>query len=229
MRVLALAVLIVALLGCAGGRLEREAPSGASLAGGWRLNRAASDDPQKLMDGLRSNFIKRMRARSNAEPIQDSAPGARRAGQRAQDPTRANYQEDPLMQRGFDPVAHLPALQILNAQVARSDFLTVRQDPEELTLDYGGLVRSFTPGAHSVVSTQAGVADQESGWRGKAYVIRVKPQVGPTSTEEYALSDDGAHLVVKLHAAASELPAVDLKRVYDRTAEISPRSLPTTD
>src|SRR6059058_130891 len=35
------------LAGCAGSRLSPDAPAGVNLAGAWKLNRAAGDDPQK--------------------------------------------------------------------------------------------------------------------------------------------------------------------------------------
>ena len=121
-------------------------------------------------------------------------------------------------------MAHL----IMNS-VAHGDFLTVRQSPGEFVLDYGTSRRSFTPGQHSVVSTESGVGDQTSGWKGHEYVIEVKAQNGPTVTEEYGLSPDGKQLLVKLHIGSAELPAVSLTRVYRPTDESAPHQLPTSD
>ena len=107
--------------------------------------------------------------------------------------------------------------------MSRGDFLTVRQTPEQIVLDYGTSVRSFTPGGHSVVSAEGGVADQTSGWKGKEYVVQIKPQMGPRVLERYGLSEDRKHLVLKLHFEGGELPKVDLTRVHDFTDEVAPR------
>src|SRR5207237_4047025 len=71
----------------------------------------------------------------------------------------------------------------LLASIGRGDFLTVRQSSGELVLDYGNSQRRFTPGAHSVVSAESGVADQSCGWKGREYVIEVRAQAGPDVTE----------------------------------------------
>ena len=128
-----------------------------------------------------------------------------------------------------DPLRYSPMAHIIEASAARGDLLTIRQRPGEFVLDYGTSTRSFTPGAHSVVSAEGGVGDQKSGWQGSAYVIQIKPQNGPSVTEQYALSADGKHLVATLHIAAAELHAITMTRIYSSTAEIAPHQLPTTD
>jgi hypothetical protein len=105
----------------------------------------------------------------------------------------------------------------------------VRASSEEFVLDYGTTVRRFTPGARSVVSSEMGVADQQSGWKGRQYVIDIRAQIGPNVAETYGLSADGQHLIEDLKIGPAELPAIELKRVYDRTTETAPRVLPTTD
>jgi hypothetical protein len=47
--------------------------------------------------------------------------------------------------------------------------------------------------------------------------------------EQYGLSPDGHQLVMKLHIGASDVPKVDLTRVYDPTSEIAPRVVPSGD
>jgi len=118
---------------------------------------------------------------------------------------------------------------IIEAAVARVDFLTIRQSPSEFVLDYGATRRTFTPGLHSVVSAEGGVGDQTSGWKGREYVIDIREQTGPEVTESYGLSEDGKHLVQKLHIGEAELPAVTLTRVYDPTNETAPHQVPTND
>ena len=48
------------LAGCAGSRLSPDAPAGVNLAGAWKLNRAAGDDPQKVLERMRAEALRRM-------------------------------------------------------------------------------------------------------------------------------------------------------------------------
>jgi hypothetical protein len=47
--------------------------------------------------------------------------------------------------------------------------------------------------------------------------------------ESYSLSPDGQHLVETLRIGPYELPAIELKRVYDHTTEVAPRQPPSVD
>src|SRR5438046_6523817 len=53
----------VSLLGCAGSRLAPDPPAGLSLAGAWKLDRAASDDPQRVLARMRAEALRRMAQR----------------------------------------------------------------------------------------------------------------------------------------------------------------------
>ena len=230
-RVLLCAAAATTLAGCAGTRLSPEAPAGVTLAGAWKLNRTASDDPQKVLERMRAEAFKRIGRRVTTAP----RPDVRGGGTRTSQPEDQPFEEDsapvhaPHGAPRPDPLLRSPMAQVLRTSIARGDFLTVRQGPGEFALDYGTSQRSFTPGARSVVSAQSGVADQTSGWKGREYVISVRAQLGPDVTERYGLSADGKHLVAKLHIATEELSAVDLTRVYDPTNETAPRQLPTND
>jgi len=229
-RVLLCAAAATTLAGCAGTRLSPDAPAGVTLAGAWKLNRTASDDPQKVLQRMRAEAFKRIGRRVTAAPRD-----VRGGGTRTSQPEDQPLEEDSAPVRTAhgaprpDPLLRSPMAQVLRTSIARGDFLTVRQGPGEFALDYGTSQRSFTPGAHSVVSAQSGVADQTSGWKGREYVISVRAQLGPDVTERYGLSADGKHLVAKLHIATEELSAVDLTRVYDPSNETAPRQLPTND
>src|SRR5216110_1142155 len=146
------------LAGCAGSRLSPDAPAGVNLAGAWKLNRTAGDDPQKVLDQMRAGGPRT--SQPDAPLEEDPAPV--RAAHGAARP-------DPLLR---SPMAH-----VLLMSVARGDFLTVRQRPGQFVLDYGASQRSFIPGARSVVSAESGVADQTSGWKGREYVIDVRGQL----------------------------------------------------
>jgi hypothetical protein len=230
-RVLLCAAAATSLAGCAGSRLSPDAPAGVTLAGAWKLNRAASDDPQKVLERMRAEAFKRMGRRVTAGPRPDVRGGSRRSSS----PDDQPLEEDSAPVRAArgaprpDPLLRSPMAHVLLTSIARGDFLTVRQGPGEFALDYGTSQRSFTPGARSVVSAEGGVADQTSGWQGREYVIRVRAQLGPDVTERYGLAADGKHLVAKLHIATEELSAVELTRVYDPANETAPRQLPTND
>jgi hypothetical protein len=118
---------------------------------------------------------------------------------------------------------------MLQADLARAGAIAIRQQPDQFTIDYGSGVRSFTPGAVSVVSASWGVADQSSGWKGKDFVIQVKPQTGVASYERYSLSEDGRRLSEELQLGGGEFPSVKLKRVYERTDKPLSRAVPNNE
>jgi hypothetical protein len=223
------------LSGCIGGHLSEEAPTGPRLAGIWKLNRGASDDPQRIIDSLRAEAQKKINRAMNASAAPMEGPGGqggggRRHGQGGADsgdqiPDIAPPQHGP----GMDPLRNSPTMHALREVLQRSDYLTIRQSAEQVSFDYGTTVRNYTPGGHSVVSSENGVADQNSGWSGKTFVVNIKPQVGPAIVEEYGLSPDGKHLVVKTRIGPFELSRVNLTRVYDPANAVVPNSGPTNE
>jgi hypothetical protein len=230
------ALLAAQLAGCATS-LKADAPAGVSLAGAWKLDHALSDDPQVVINKMRDEALKQIRRASEAPPPVarrgGTAGGPGDAGAVPQAPDVGPFSPDQSGAGGggphSDPLRRSPMMHVLARALERGDFLTVRQSSDELVLDYGTSVRSFTPGGHSVVSAENGVADRTSGWDGRQYVIRDKAQMGPSVVESYGLSSDGRHLVETLRIGAYELPAIELKRVYDHTTEAAPRELPNVD
>src|SRR5580658_6032006 len=68
----------LALAGCAT-HMAAEPPAGVSLAGAWKLDPAASDDPQKLLDKMRAEAFKiiarpQSHARERAQPTGPTGP-----------------------------------------------------------------------------------------------------------------------------------------------------------
>ncbi len=221
-----LACAAAALAGCAGGP-KAETPAGVTLAGNWKLNHAASDDPQQVIAKMRAQALKLI-ARANGGIDEASRGGPEGRGGAALTPDEPGAGGGHGAHRP-DPLQYSPMMHALAAVLARGDFLTVRQSSEELVFDWGTTARSFTPGAHSVVSAEMGVADQISGWEGREYVINIKAQLGPNIVDRYGLSADGRRLIEKLRIGPAELPTVALTRVYERTTETAPRAPPTTD
>jgi hypothetical protein len=214
--------------GCAT-HLSADAPSGLSLAGRWKLDHAASDDPQKILADMRAEAIKLIRRQQadmayrtgTAPPDSPDAPAP--AGAAAGPPAG----QPPGPRR--DPLRNSPMAAVIREVAERGDFLTIRQSPSEFVLDYGTTRRSFTPGGHSVVSSEGGVGDQTSGWHGRQFIIRIKPQMGSDIIDTYELSPDGKQLIENLQLDSAELAKVNMRRVYVPTTEAAPRPLPNTD
>ena len=122
-----------------------------------------------------------------------------------------------------------PTMHVLNSYLARGDFVTIKQSPEQMVFEYGGSVRRYTPGEHSVVSAEGGVADQTTGWKGNEYVISIRAQEGPSIVERYGLADDHKHLLAKVRITGGDLGTINFTRVYEHTDEIAPRVLPSND
>jgi hypothetical protein len=226
----------VALAGCASvGRFDPSPAHTVDLSGSWILDHAASDDPKAVIEKLRPKPVKHSWDMPPDDGTgDDTGPpeggGQQGGGQRGGRSRRGGSQGQPQVtyRNNNDAYTHSTVLKMLQADLARES-LTIRQAPDRFTLDYGSVVRNFTPGAVSVVSAAWGVADQSSGWKGKEFVIQVKPQMGVATVESFSLADDGNHLVEQLHMGGGDFPAVKLKRVYDRADHPAPRDVPTSD
>jgi hypothetical protein len=230
------AVASVALAGCGSvSRLEANPAKPVDLSGSWVLDRAASDDPKPILEKLRPKpQTRRWDASPDDGTDDETGPpggGQQGGGQRGGGRSRRGGQQQPQVtyRNNNDAYTHMTVIKTLMADLARAPSLTIHQSPERFSLDYGSSVRTFTPGAVSVVSAAWGVADQSSGWKGREFVIQVKPQTGVASVERYTLSDDGKRLIEELRLGGGDFPSVQLKRVYDHTDRPLPRGLPTDE
>ena len=201
--------------GCAGERVSADTPAGVVLAGSWRLDPAASDDPQKVFAVMREQATKIINRNAAIQQARIAAGAA----------APNDVPEDRGPHR--DPLRHSQMAHVLQEVMTRGEYLIIHQSAEEIVFDYGTSRHSFTPGAHSVVSSENGVADQKSGWNGRSYVIVIKPQMGPEITDSYALAGDGKRIIEKLHIAAYELPQENLTRVYAAAGAAPARQLPS--
>ncbi|MFL6601990.1 MAG: hypothetical protein ACJ8R9_11755 [Steroidobacteraceae bacterium] len=230
------ALILVALAGCGSiGRLDPNPDHSVDMSGSWILDHAASDDPKPVIEKLRPKPIKHRWDMPPDDGLGDEGPpegpGQQGGGREGGRSRRGGSQGQPqiVYRNNNDAYTHSTVIKMLQADLARAESLTIRQAPDQFTLDYGSAVRSFTPGAVSVVSAAWGVADQSSGWKGREYVIHVKPQMGVASVESFSLADDGKHLVEELRLGGGEFPGVKLKRVYNRADHPVPRDVPTND
>jgi hypothetical protein len=198
-------------------------PTGVDLAGTWRLNRAASDNPQAMIERLNQN-----RRREHLPPVTEELPEIDEQGNPR--PRRPGNLERHAEAGGAHPLRFRRKSSYASALGAAltSDSLKIEQTPTRFVLIRGEDRRTFTPGGESIVSVAEGIAEQHSGWSGREYVIEVKPQFGPRVIERYGLSADGHQLVERFTLTEEGEPKLEFTRVYDRGA-LTPRGLPTSN
>jgi len=127
------------------------------------------------------------------------------------------------------PMVFAPDLSLQRSLLANGDWLRIEQRPGEIVISNAESSHTYVPGERSVVSVPGGVADQRSGWKGRAYWISLKPQVGPRATETFALSPDGKQLIETIELGKDgRVPSLTVKRTYDPTRE-PPSAVPTDD
>jgi len=208
-QLLACALLCAGLSGCGGaGSLAPDAPHGVNLAGTWKLDRAASDDPEKIYDKIR---------REREARYADQAPPPPRGGAGGPGADPNNPLSVDAQTAAIIGTSHLDPFDMgVFGTIPRGDVITIKQQPDEMYIFDGTTDRSFTAGAKSVVSVPEGVADQHSGWKSHDYVIDVRAQAGPETIERYHLSDDGQHLLADIQSSGGNMPRIKIKRVYDR-------------
>jgi hypothetical protein len=225
------------LAGCGVARLDESPSKAVEMSGSWVLDRSASDDPQPLLEKLRPKPVSNRWGGPPPDdgtglPPDDTGPpgggGQQGGGQRR---SRRGGQDQPQLayRNNNDAFTHGNVIKMLQADLARAGAISIKQAPDQFSIDYGSGVRSFTPGAISVVSASWGVADQSSGWKGRDFVIQVKPQAGVASYERYTLSEDGRRLSEELQLGGGDYPSIKLKRVYNRTDKPLSRSVPNLE
>ncbi len=229
-----LASAIALLAGCGAPRLQPDVPTGVNLAGAWRLNRQASADPNALISAIVEKEMKHMRRRSDDAyedgEIDDTrsaggggnpdAGGSRRRSTRSSEARSESGGVVPGL--GLRPRGGMAAFirqQYTGAlgPLLAGESVVIEQSADRFMVARGDFRRTYTPGGHSVVSVAEGVADQTSGWKGREYVIDVRPQVGPHLTERYGLTADG-QLIEKIWLGADGLPKLEFTRVYEKGA-----------
>ena len=230
-------VAAAVLAGCGISRLDENPSKTVDMSGSWILDRSASDDPKPLLDKLRPKPVNRGWGPPPDDGMGDDPQGVDQQGGQGGGQggggrgRRGGGQAGPpvVYRNSNDAYTHTTVIKMLQADLARAGYLTIKQSADRFAIDYGSAVRSFTPGSVSVVSASWGVADQSSGWKGRDFVIQVRPQTGVASYERYILSEDGTRLTEELQLGGGDFPSVKLKRVYGRTDKPVPRSVPTND
>ena len=206
---LSIALLVVAACSSAG-KLSENSAKGASLAGTWKLNRAASDDLRALLEKMHSARPPReTRSDDDLDAADLPADGRHRDGATGENGRNGGA-------RGMRRGGGMGFEELLGDIGPGRNVLRIEQRSTEIVLDNGVRLRRLTPGGHSVVSEPNGVADQRAGWNGGAFIIRTSGRNRPTIVERYALSADRHQLFVNVKITGNgNMPNIELKRVYD--------------
>lgn len=218
-------LMLAGVAGCTAPRVHDTPPPNYSIAGMWELNPALSSDEAKALASLQPKPKGGRKARDAAA---GSAPGDKPAPEVINDPTTdlppidlsgggrnaGAYYQGRLNERDL----YRPPLDFQNNALLGGQWLKIRQTDGEVSIVNAATSRSYTPGEHSVVSVPSGVADQDSGWSGRDYLIYLRPQIGPSVKETYTLSSDGRQLLVKIEVGSEgRNEAMKVTRVYDRS------------
>ncbi|HEY2591822.1 MAG TPA: hypothetical protein VGI35_09550 [Steroidobacteraceae bacterium] len=197
------------LAGCTTAHVSADTPAGVNLAGTWKLDPQRSTDTHKALDDLLKNARKAQRPHPPRTGIGGGADAALLA--------------EP-------PMVFAPDVSEQRSLLANGDWLKIEQRPDEIVISNGQSTHSYVPGERSVVSVPGGVADQSSGWKGHEYLISLKPQVGPSSTQTFKLSPDGKQLLETIEIGKDgRIPSLKVTRVYVPTQEPPSSAVPSED
>ena len=218
-----------ALAGCTS--LSDQAPPGVLLAGMWKLDPELSTNSRAALQKLvragprgTSSYGSNSDA-SDASSGDDSGTGGGQ-GNGGQQGGGRRHRSQSIYQGLEEPTGYPVDLSLQRSLLSGGDYLKIEQRPGEFDVSNGDTSDSYVPGQKSVVSVPSGVADQRTGWKGKEYWIEIRPQVGPSVTEKFRLSDDGKRLIETISVGSEgRVRKLDVTRVYEPATAI-PTALP---
>ena len=230
--VAAIGAALALLTGCATSRLSSEPAATEHLAGDWKLDVALSDDLGKSIEELRAQVAK-VRRSHRAEEQQDFGTYGRRRGGRGSGDQEGDESHEGESQPGGGeefgpgPMPSVSPVGELMSNVPRGEYLRISVSASAFTVISGDSSNQYTPGLESEVSAEQGDAQQISGWKGAAYVIDTKPQLGPEIIQRFDLTKDGK-LAMTTRLSGSGIDFT-FTRFYDRTTRVAPLAPPTTN
>ncbi len=197
----AIALLFSLALGVA--RAATPPAACASLCGEWRLDSAASDRPEQLLDAAFLQF-KEPKLRRARIPNTDNLEALRKAAD-----------EDAL-----GPILDRPRSQELREELQlalrQPRDLKVSGDADDIHISGdGGSSLSVTPGEHSARVDRYGTARIESRWRGSQLAVSEKYDRRNQQEATYATGGDGALRVTQVIVRPG-LPRITVRSVYRR-------------
>jgi hypothetical protein len=178
------------------------------LSGTWKLNTAASDDPQQLLDErLEKERAQRARWRRQEDLMRPrEAPPTLESSQEQPAPRRRPWQ-----QRRYDN---------LRKMLAISDTLTIRQAGTAVEIVSAVEARRVEAGSRTQVSMPEGeLADSRVGWDGEWFVIERIVRKGPRSVEKYRVVRKTGQLEYRMAwSGDTELAGLKVTRFFERVA-----------
>jgi hypothetical protein len=199
MKPLTAIMLLFALTGLA--RAATTPSACASLCGDWRLDAAASDKPEQLLDAAFLQF-KEPKARRQSIPNTDNLEALRKAAD-----------EDAL-----GPILSRPRSRELREELElalrQPRSLIISGNAEDIRIaGDGSSSMGITPGEHSSRVDRYGTARIESRWRGSQLAVREKYDRRNQQETTYSTGSDGALRVTQVIARPG-LPRITVRSVY---------------
>jgi hypothetical protein len=178
-------------------------PACASLCGDWRLDVAASDKPQQLLDVAFQQF-REPKVRRPHMPNTDNLEALGKAAD----------------EEALGPILDRPRRKELREELQRAlqqpQGLKISADAEDIRIaGDGASARSVTPGEHSSRVDLYGTARIDARWRGAQLAVSEKYDRRNQQETTYAVGSDGALRVAQVIARPG-LPRVTARSVYRR-------------
>lgn len=197
---------VLAACGIAPSSFDAAPEHGADLSGGWRLNAALSDDPERMLEERLAEenerdeqWRRRMeRARPpEAPPAIDVHAAPNRRGRR---PWQIRREEN------------------FRQMLGVTKMLTIRQEGSRIEIDSALESRRLVAGAQTQVSLPEGqLADSSVGWDGDVLVIERVVRRGPRVIEQFRLLKNTDQLEYTMAwSGDTELKGIKTRRVFDR-------------
>lgn len=229
------ATLLFAMSGCAD-QLKATPPHNVPrLAGNWELDAASSESLGTAVEAIQAQLHKLLRRGHHGPAAGNPVERRHREGggfgipgdNRPQEASNSipTPQIPKVVVRA--PQVGMKLIREFLANVPEGNYLALRIAPGVFTQLTGAGSEQCTPGVLTAVTLGEVAANETCGWRGRAFVVQIRPQYGPTLTEQYELAPNG-ELVLVLRLAGGGLD-VRLTRRYRRTSQSPPIPLPTGD
>jgi hypothetical protein len=176
------------------------------LSGVWKLDAAASDDPQRMLDErLAKERELRQRWRRQEESMRPrGAPPDLESSQEQAAPRRRPWQ-----QRRYEN---------LRKMLAISDTLTISQSGTSVDIVSAVETRRVQAGSRTQVSMPEGqLADSSVGWDGEWFVIERTVRKGPRAVEKYRIVKKTGQLEYRMAwSGDTELAGMKVTRYFER-------------
>jgi len=151
--------------------------------------------------------------------------GGQQGGQSGQDEGGAAGPDSGGQGVGIGPTPGNSPVDELMSNVPQGDYLKIKVSPSTFTVISGDSSDDYTPGLESEISAETGDAEQISGWKGAAFVVDTRPELGAEIIQTYTLAKDGSlTMTLRLTGRGTKFT---FTRVYDRTTQIAPLAPPT--